>query len=188
MPEHPQRAGARRRRLGFALLASIALTASVLVPHAPAQTTQKQRELDELRGRIESLQKELERAEESKAEAADALRESERAISHTNRRLYNLAAQRRGTNAEVQRLEREAQALRERIGGEQETLSSLLYRQYVNGQPEVLRLMLNRQDPNETARQLQYLGYITRARAELIAGLRQDLQALGELGRRVQRK
>ena len=187
MPERRTRERAWRP-LGLALLACAALFTSVPAPQACAQTAQKQRELDELRDRIESLQRELERAEESKAEAADALRESERAISHTNRRLYNLAAQRRDTNGEIQRLEREAQTLRGRIGDEQEALSSLLYRQYVNGQPEVLRLILNRQDPNETARQLQYLGYISRARAELIFGLRQDLQALDEVGRRVKRK
>lgn len=176
------------RRLGLALLTGLALATLLPAAHTLAQTTQKQRELDELRDRIESLQKELERAEESKVEAADALRESERAISHTNRRLYNLSSQRRDANSEIQRLEREAQTLRERIDGEQEALSSLLYRQYVNGQPEVLRLMLNRQDPNEIARQLQYLGYISRARAELIAGLRQDLQALDEVGKRVKRR
>ncbi len=188
MPDRGRFFAAARRGLPPALLAGLTFAALALAGQSIAQTTQKQRQLDELRGRIESLQKELEKAEENKAEAADALRESERAISQTNRRLYNLAAQRRSVNAEAQRLELEAQVLRERIDLEQEALAGLLYRQYVNGQPEVLRLILNRQDPNETARQLQYLGYISRARAELIAGLRQDLGALDELGRRSQRK
>jgi septal ring factor EnvC (AmiA/AmiB activator) len=170
------------------LLAGALLAAVVAAPQCLAQTAQKQRELDELRGRIESLQRELEKAEETKADAADALRDSERSISHTNRRLYNLAAQRRELNADIHRLALEAQALQSRIRSEQDALSDLLYRQYVNGQPEVLRLILNRQDPNETARQFQYLGYISRARAELIAGLRQDLDKLDAVGKRTQRK
>lgn len=171
-----------------ALLAGAAFTGLLTPASGLAQTAQKQRELDELRGRIESLQRELEKSEESKAEAVDALRESERAISQTNRRLYNLADQRRALNTDLDRLERETRSLRLRIDSEQEDLAQLLYRQYVNGQPEVLRLILNRQDPNETARQFHYLGYVSRARADLIAGLRRDLEELDELGRRTQRK
>jgi len=46
---------------------------------APGNT--RKEELTELRGRIEALQKKLAASEDSKHEAADALRESERAIS-----------------------------------------------------------------------------------------------------------
>jgi septal ring factor EnvC (AmiA/AmiB activator) len=188
VPEGLHLGGGRQRHLALALLTGLAFTLSAVASPCLAQTTQKKRELDELRSRIESLQKELDKAEESKAEAVDALRDSERAISQTNRRIYNLAGQRRSVNADAQRLGLEAQALRSRIAVEQQALADLLYRQYVNGQPEVLRLILNRQDPNETARQFQYLGYISRARAELIADLRRDLEALDELGKRTRRK
>lgn len=189
MPEHALSSGSHQRRVAAAaLLAGAAFGALLAASTSLAQTVQKQRELDELRGRIESLQRELEKSEESMAEAADALRESERAISQTNRRLYNLGAQRRALNTDLQRLERDAQALRSRIEAEQQAMAGLLYRQYVNGQPEVLRLILNRQDPNETARQFQYLGYLSKARADLIAGLRRDLEALDELGRRAREK
>jgi murein hydrolase activator len=166
---------------------SALLVGAMFMADAHAQNAQR-RDLEELRNRIESLQKELERSEESKAEAVDALRESERAISHTNRRLYTLSAQRRLTNAEVRKLDREADALTEHIDAQQDALARLLYRQYVNGQPEALRVMLNRQDPNETARQLQYLGYVSRARAELIVQLKDDLRTLQTLGEKTHRK
>lgn len=167
---------------------ALALLLAVFLPQAHSQTAQKKKDLEELRSRIEALQKELEKAEENKAEAADALRESERAISQTNRRLFRLAAQRRALNSEMQKLGRDAGALRARIEAEQAALGRLLYRQYVNGQPEVLRLLLSRQDPNETARQLQYLGYLWRARARLIADLKRDLAALDGLTERTARK
>ncbi|HWQ40076.1 MAG TPA: peptidoglycan DD-metalloendopeptidase family protein [Burkholderiales bacterium] len=176
------------RTLSRLTAVALALLLAVFLPQAHSQTAQKKKDLEELRSRIEALQKELEKAEENKAEAADALRESERAISQTNRRLFRLAAQRRALNSEMQKLGRDAGALRARIEAEQAALGRLLYRQYVNGQPEVLRLLLSRQDPNETARQLQYLGYLWRARARLIADLKRDLAALDGLTERTARK
>ncbi|MEX0958110.1 MAG: peptidoglycan DD-metalloendopeptidase family protein, partial [Burkholderiales bacterium] len=156
----------------FALLLAFAF-----VPHGWTQSAEES-ELRELRTRIKSLQKEMERSEGTRDEARDALRESERAISQANRRIFEIAARRRELNAELSRLQRQQQEAESRIAAEQKEISRLLYRQYVHGQPEALRLLLNRQDPNETARQLQYLGYVSRARAELIGSLRENLESL----------
>ncbi len=50
----------------------------------------KKSELDQLRQRIESLQRDLAKSEESRSEAADALRVSEKAISEVNRKVVAL--------------------------------------------------------------------------------------------------
>jgi murein hydrolase activator len=175
------------RLIRLLVLVSAALAAFAFGGQAAAQTAQK-KELDELRGRIEALQRDLERSEGTRAEAADALRESERAISRTNQRLFQVAQQRRQLNAELGRLKQQARELEQHIDAERDRLGKLVYRQYVAGQPESLRLMLNRQDPNETARQLHYLGYISRARAELIASLRTNLDTLNTLAQRTTQK
>ena len=138
-------------------------------------------QLKELRGRIDRLQKQLSESEESRTEAADALRHSERAISNVNRKLFELADQSREAKGALARLE--AQKIRAAQGAQsqQALLAKLLYQQYLAGQPEPLRLMLNRQDPNEIARQMYYLNYISRARSELIATLRKDLAGIDQL-------
>lgn len=164
---------------------TIALTAGA--NPAAAQGAQK-KALEDLRNRIEALQRDLERSEETRAEASDALRDSELAISRTNRRLYEIAQQRRGLNSELGHLKDQSREIEQRIDRERERLGNLVYRQYVAGQPESLRLMLNRQDPNETARQLHYLRYISRARAGLISSLRGNLAALDELTQKTTRK
>ena len=146
----------------------------------PAQAAPKD-ELEELRGRIEVLQKQLAESEETKVEAADALRESERAVSVTNRKLYQLADQRRQVNAALTKLRSRARTVEGDIADEQETLGNLLYQQYVAGQSDAVKLVLNREDPNEIARQLHYLGYVSRARAELLASLRYNLANLEKL-------
>jgi hypothetical protein len=114
-------------------------------------------QLKELRGRIDSLQKQLTESEESKSEAADALRETERAISDANRRLFELAGQQRDVKSTLARLEAQKSRLLDGTEAQQALLAKLLYHQYLSGQPDPLRLIFNRQDPNEIARQMHYL-------------------------------
>lgn len=160
---------------------------AVLFASQPASTqTQQNAELNELRSKIEQLQKELEKSEEYKSEAADALRKSERAISKANRRLFELANERKSINTRIRQLEIKAARLEKRIDSERESLARLIHRQYLAGQPESLRLMLNRQNANETARQLHYFGYVSKARAELIGALRSSLDELSDLTQAVQ--
>lgn len=138
-------------------------------------------QLKELRSRIEKLQQQLTESEETKTEAADALRESERAISATNRRLFELGGQQRQVRQALRGLEERRAQILESTQSQQELLAKLLYHQYLSGQPEPLRLLLNRQDPNQIARQMHYLSYVSHARADLIAVLRRDLADLDRL-------
>jgi septal ring factor EnvC (AmiA/AmiB activator) len=154
---------------------------ALLTSHAGTAQTQQKEDLNELRSRIETLQKELEKSEENKSEAADALRESERAISKANRRLFELANERKNINAKIRQLQANASELESRIESERESLANLIHRQYLAGQPESLRLLLNRQNANETARQLHYFGYVSKARVELIGALRVSLDELNDL-------
>jgi septal ring factor EnvC (AmiA/AmiB activator) len=147
---------------------------------APASSAQKE-ELGQLRGRIDALQKRLTASEETKSEAADALRESERAISETNRTLHELATQQQTVNAQLTGLQGQRRLAVADIGGQKARLARLLYLQYIGVQPDALRLLLNREDPNRIARELHYLTHLSRARAELIRGLRSNLVQLNEL-------
>ena len=56
-----------------------------------ARQTQAQRQREDLRGRIQAVQKELDAREADRKEAADALKASETAISQTSRRIVELA-------------------------------------------------------------------------------------------------
>lgn len=138
-------------------------------------------ELKDLRDRIGDLQKELAAAEESRGEAADSLKESERAISDANRRLYELAGRLKLLNGELAELSDRIRRTEATIHTQRQQLSELLYRLYVDGRGEALSLVLSGRDPNEVARQLHYLTYVTRARAELLDGLKENLAALESL-------
>ena len=165
-----------------------AATALFLVAVSAGALAGPQDELKDIRGRIEALRKQLTESESSKAEAADALKDSERAVSETSRKLYQISGQRHEVNTALSRLQSQSRAVESDIAGEQATLGRLLYQQYIGGQSDAIKLVLNGEDPNEIARQLHYLGYISRARAELLASLRENLASLDKLTGETRRK
>ena len=167
----------------LAAAAALFLAAFSFVARAAPQD-----ELKDIRSRIEALRKQLTESESSKAEAADALKDSERAVSETSRKLYQISGQRREVNTSLSRLQLKIRGVEDNIAAEQDTLGRLLYQQYVGGQSDAIKLVLNGEDPNEIARQLQYLSYVSRARAELLASLRENLADLEKLTGETRRK
>ncbi len=173
----------------FLLAASLAAApAGAARPHRPAapprpaeaaaapEIADKEADLKELRGRIESLRKELASSEEDRADAADRLRESERHISNLQRSLHRLTSQRNELQARLRDLARQSQELETTLGQQQSQLEKLLYRQYLRGNPDSLQLVLNGDDPNQTARDLHYLAAIARSRAELLGEINATLE------------
>lgn len=155
----------------FALILSLCLLAG----HASAS---QQEELENLRRRIADMQSEIAKTSESKTEAADALRTSEREISNSNRRLAELAEHQHQANTRLNALQTQQQQLGASLSRQKALLEKLLYQQYLGGKHEYLKLMLDNQDPNKVARDLQYFQYIARNRAAWLENLHRDLNAL----------
>ena len=141
----------------------------------------QQDELKILRKRIAAMQYELEKTSESKSEAADELRDSERAISNSNRKLAELAAQQRAADKKLNELQKQEQRLTGSMAEQQVSLGKLLYQQYLGGKHEYLKLLLNNQNPNQVARDLRYYQYIAHNRANWLTALHEDLAALNAL-------
>ncbi len=148
----------------------------------------KQEELKELQNRIQALQQELEQASEDRSEVADALKKSERRISDVNRGLRKLVARQRDLSRELATLNVDTQATRTELADQQRRLAELLRERYMQGEGDAIKLMLNGQDPGEVARNLEYYGYIGRARAELIGRHRATLARLSALQEQTQRQ
>jgi septal ring factor EnvC (AmiA/AmiB activator) len=162
------------------LIPACALILSHPLAAAPKVDNQ---DLKQLRGRIETLQKELADTEESKSEVTDALRESERAIIAANRKLAALTREHHEANNKLSQIQAQSKQVAKDIEAQQVRLGKLLHRQYLTGggQSEYLSLLLNQQDPNEIARNLHYYGYLSRARLEGIDALRANVERLNTL-------
>jgi len=141
----------------------------------------KQEELKDLRSRIQALQEELEQTSEDKSEATDALKYSERRISDVNRGLRDLESRQRRLSHALKQLAGETQVTESQIVEQQKRLAELLREHYIQGGGDALKLMLNGQNPGEVARNIEYYGYIGRARAELIRQHRESLSHLRTL-------
>ena len=103
----------------------------------------QQEELENLRKRITAMQREMDKTSETKSEAADALRESEREISNINRKLIGLTAELRAADNKLGKLQAQQQKLSGAMAGQHVLLGNLLHQQYLGGRQEYLKLLLN---------------------------------------------
>ncbi|MDP2785190.1 MAG: peptidoglycan DD-metalloendopeptidase family protein [Sulfurimicrobium sp.] len=164
-------------KTALAISAGALLLAGLTLPASAAPKP----ELQELRGRIDALQKELDSKEGAKTDASDALKTSERAVSDINYRLRDLATQQQDANATLAGLAQQKENRQQRIVAEQVLLGKLLYQQYLSGQQDQLKILLNQENPNQAARQLRYYAYLARARNEMLENLRDHLAKLQRL-------
>lgn len=153
--------------------------ASALAQKTSAEAEKKR--LDELRGRIEELQRNVAKSEESRSEAADALKTTEKAISEVNRNLTQLNTQQNTIGQSLAQTQKSIDANRADVGKQQNLLDRVIRHQYMHGSADALRLVLDGQDAAKVERELQYFGYISKSRALLIAKLKQTLANLAEL-------
>jgi murein hydrolase activator len=165
------------------LLVYLVLVLVAVIPASAASNAgDAKRELEQLRSRIEAMQKRLAGAEASHHEITDALRESERAISEANRKLEALAEQAREASKRIAELRVDSNKHSASLRAQQASLARMLFEQHVGGgRAEPLRALLNGDNPNQAARLLHYLTYVSRARANSIRDLRAGLSRLQEL-------
>ncbi|MFZ2302056.1 MAG: peptidoglycan DD-metalloendopeptidase family protein [Gallionella sp.] len=176
-----KRAAQRHTTIGsLSSVFCLLLSALCLLPSAfcHAAYAGQQEELENLRKRISAMQHEMDKTSESKSEAADALRESERGISNSNRKLAGLVEQLKAADKKLNELQAREQQLGSDLETQQIQLGKLLYQQYLGGKQEYLKLLLDNQNPNQASRDLQYYEYIARNRATWLATLRNSLEAL----------
>ena len=148
---------------------------------ANAYGAQDAAELATIRSRIQQLREQNHVAETNRNRAADALQQSERAISDANRTLFELDQQRNDTEHTLAQLRNRSQITHDAIDRQQQELMRLIRQQYFSGQSDTAKLLMNGGNPNQIARNLTYFSYISRARNQLIGALQQNLNQLDQL-------
>ena len=171
-----------------AILVAAALSWSA---HCPA-ATRDAGDLGALRERIEALKSELDQKEATRRESRDALRESERAISDAGRDLRALETESRAAQEALKDLTLKRRAMGEGLEKQQGALARMLAARYASGSQDglrdVLRVALSGSDPTDAARELFYLGVVSRAAARLLGRFRADALELEKLSQAVREK
>jgi len=149
-------------------------------------------DLEALRMRIDALKSELDQKEASRRESRDALRESERAISDAGRELRSLETESRAAQDELKDLSARRRALADGLQKQQAALARMLSARYAAGSSDamrdVLRVALSGSDPNDAARDLYYLGMVSRAAARLLGQFRAGARELEKVTQEVREK
>jgi septal ring factor EnvC (AmiA/AmiB activator) len=159
-----------------------ALFSLVLVPFCAAAA--KEDDLRALRDRIEQLSAQLDEKEESRKEARDALRASERAISEANRSLAALEKERQALREQAARIAARRQALERSLAERQAAIERMLVaRAAGGGSIDALRVALSGEDPATLDRRLHYTGYVSRAAASMLAEYRAGIAESERLAR-----
>nr|AUN37360.1 putative lipoprotein [uncultured bacterium] len=178
--------------------AAKAATGTEDAPADPAAERSRQESaLKELRDRLESLQREVVEADHEQADAADALRQSERSISESSRLLNDLTLRHNALNRQLALRQSELYQLSREQGSHRQAMSRLVVEQYRRKQQEPVRMLLMGGNPHDVRRHLVYLRALNKARlasldtaqrrAERVAAIRADTQArLAELDQVVQ--
>jgi septal ring factor EnvC (AmiA/AmiB activator) len=152
------------------------------------QAASKQSELDALKRRLQTLQQEFRNTQANRKEAADELRQSERAISAAVSQLRQLDGERQRTQSELETLAQQSGATEARIREQQAHLALAIKSAYQRGQGDALKRILNGGDPNQTARDLRYLAHLSRAQHAMIESLRVDLAQFAALQQETEQK
>lgn len=182
----PGRDRARRHRLVRVALVGLLLAGTALSPGAeqPAQAqgaAEREARLEELRGRIERLARDLEEARSERSEARRALRDVERQMAGLRESLDGTRTAVAETRAGIERLQAQRRSLREELNAERAALSNLVEATYRLGRTEYVKLLLSQRDPAKLDRALVYYRYLARARQARIGSVNATLARLAEV-------
>lgn len=152
---------------------------------APASEAQRKQQLQteqrQLQQRIGQLKRQLAAAEASHSEAADALAESEAAISHANRRLRELAEARRQVERQIAALKDRIRDLGARQSEQERQLARIVRASFLLSREQPWQRLIAGETPSAVARELAYLEHLAAARLRLIGELRERRDELAQL-------
>jgi murein hydrolase activator len=166
------------------LLATLLLLASLLsTGQADGAASESERRLEELKGRIATIEREQREAVERRDRESRLLREAETAVASRARELEATRAERRQVAARRDALAGRRAELAGALEADSEALAAELRAAWMSGGEPRLKLLLNQQDPAELGRVLTWYRYLALERASRLEGLRERLSELAEVTR-----
>ena len=138
----------------------------------------KEKELSQLKNRIEKLRKTIEVKENSKSSYNRQLRKIEKQIGQISRQIRGSNEKIRAKEKSLRTLNREKKQIQSRIRQQNHQLSKQIHAAYTLGQQEQLKLLFSQQNATALQRNLTYYAYFSRYRLELIEQAEQGFAEL----------
>ncbi|CAN4275079.1 COG4942 Membrane-bound metallopeptidase [Methylophilaceae bacterium] len=169
-------------RAFYILVAALMLNGALIGSTFAAKKIDVAKEdLGDLQQKIHALKQELDNKQMAHKDAADALKDSETAISLANKKLFEINQKQQQNKSALVSLKKESLTLNEKLLAQQKQLSSLVKQQYVEGNQSYTKLLLQNKNPSQISRDIQYYSYIAKAHARLINEMQDSLVKVNAL-------
>lgn len=143
-------------------------------------------QLEALRERISELQKELDSDRRARDSLRDELRQTEKRIGELAAENRRLETRLEASRLRLARLRERQRELAEEKASQLDWLARTVRAGYMSGRQEMLKLLLNQEQPDRIARMLRYQDYFQQARGQRVKVLNRDLESLREMARKVE--
>ncbi|MCI2244251.1 peptidoglycan DD-metalloendopeptidase family protein [Xanthomonas sp. PPL568] len=164
------------------LAAAWLLTAGLAAAQNPREAEKR---LEKVRGELKSVAEERRQLEGKRGDAARQLREADEKVAATGRSLAQTQQALQRHQQTLAELERKRDSLRSGLTRQRAELAQLLRAAYAIGGNAPLKLLLAQDRVADANRLLAYHRYLQRERAQRIATLTHELQALEQVQREV---
>ena len=167
----------------------IAFTAFIIIFHGYAfsdDRSSKEKELNQLKSRIEKLRRTIEVKENSKSSFSKQLRVIEKKIGQLSEQISRSNQALKQKQQTLASLKQDKQQIQRSIQQQNQQLAQQLYAAYTLGQQEQIKLLFSQQSAAQMQRNLTYYQYFTRYRLNLIDSAQVNFQKLTENELRIQ--
>ena len=138
-------------------------------------------DLSDIQTKITALKKELDSNQAAHKDAADALKDSETAISSANKKLRDITLQQNKNKKTLNTLKKQSMVLNDNLGEQQKRLGSLLRQQYMQGNQSYTQLIMQNKSPSQISRDVKYFSYIAKQHAAVIDDMQTNLKKVKQL-------
>jgi murein hydrolase activator len=159
----------------------IALTAFIISFHISAFSDTKnlkQKELSQLKSRIEKLRQTIEAKENSKSSYSKQLRNIEKKIGKVSQEINRSQDALKTKRKLLDDLNKNKNQIQQSISQQNQQLSQQLHAAYTLGQQEQIKLLFSQKNAAQLQRNLTYYQYFTRYRLDLIDSAQDNFQKL----------
>lgn len=138
----------------------------------------KEKQLTQLKSKIEKLRKTIEVKENSKSSYTRQLRDIEKKIGQLSRRIRDTRQAVRDQKKRLQQLTRQKSAIRQQLQRQNNLLQHQIHTAYTLGKQEQMKLLFSQGDAGNLQRNLTYYRYFSNFRVKQIQQFNQNLEQL----------
>ena len=152
----------------FIKLLFILIFAIVSINLIAGETEDAKDNLNKIKKQINLIDKEIKKNSKVKKGLNKSLKKHEKAISATKKEIYKVKKKQKLNKKKLTKLNKKLKNLESELIKRKKLQNEILYQSYIKPKPGYLQLFLEGVNPNEVSRQINYIGFLTRAQKENI--------------------